>query len=63
MLNEYTDLHLDCMDKQGFEHCDPLKTFNSPQSLGVSLLALISVWIVSSLLAWFNLTRLSAKYE
>jgi hypothetical protein len=63
MINEYTGLDLDCMHEEGLKYCDPLATFNSPEGIKASMSALLAVYIGSSSLAWFILTRLSSKYE
>lgn len=63
MLNEYTDLHLECMDKAGFEHCDPLGAFNSPQTLKESLLAIVCMYVGCYLVSWAIMVKLSTKYE
>ena len=66
LLNEYTDLHLACMNPppdQLSQKCDPLGDFNSPQTLGESAIALAGMYFGCYVLALFLMKMLSSKYE
>jgi hypothetical protein len=63
MLNEYTGLDLACKHAVGFEHCDPLGAFDSPQNLKMSITAIVIMYIGCYLISWMILVKLSTKYE
>jgi hypothetical protein len=63
MLNEYDGLDLECMHKTGPEHCDPLGDFNSPQTLGESIIALAAMFVGCYMISLFIMKMLSKKYE
>lgn len=63
MLNEYNDLHLKCMDEVGFKNCAPLKTFNSPQNLTVSIICIVAMYVGCYMISWIIMISLSKKYE
>jgi len=63
MLNEYYDLDLACMHLSGFEKCDPLNAFASPQNLPESVGAMAAMYVGCNLVAWAIMHKLSKKYE
>ena len=64
MLNEYTDLHLQCMDPSpGQVRCNPLGDFKSPETLGESVIALGGMYIGCYVLALIFMKLLSRKFE
>ena len=64
MLNEYTDLQLECMRKDtSIQSCDPLGDFKSPQTLGESIIALAGMYFVCYALALLFMKMLSRKFE
>ena len=65
MLNEYEDLeeHLSCFHAVGFERCSPLAAFNSPESLKVSIYAIVAMYIGCYMISWMIMIKLSTKYE
>lgn len=64
MLNEFTDLELDCQKKVNpYDKCDPLGEFESPQDLKVSLGILAVIWFVGHLIGYLVLRAKSKKYE
>jgi len=64
MLNEYEDLTLDCMTYANIqERCDPLTVFNSPQTLTMSIVALIAMYVGCYLISLMIMKCLSRKYE
>ena len=63
MLNEYTDLKLECMQATGFDHCDPLGAFDSPQDLKMSLIAIVVMYFGCYMISWAIMVKLSTKYE
>jgi ATP-binding cassette, subfamily G (WHITE), eye pigment precursor transporter len=66
MLNEYTDLKLECMDPPKGKYipkCDPLGDFNSPQTLTESALALVGMYVGCYIFALISMKLLSRKYQ
>lgn len=63
MLNEYEGLDIDCMHESGFQKCDPLTTFDSPQGLRASMLCILGLYIGCYMVAWMIMIKLSTKYE
>lgn len=63
MLNEYYDLELECMQKTGFDGCDPLGAFKSPENLTQSMLAIVAMYVGCYMIAWAIMIKLSTKYE
>lgn len=64
-LNEYDGLHLWCMDQKDNpqEYCNPVGDFNSPQTLGESIIALAAMFIGCYVISLFIMKMLSKKYE
>lgn len=62
-LNEYDDLDLACMHKQGAERCDPKGQFKSPENLEVSIYSLTALYAGCYLIALLIMLSLSRKYE
>lgn len=64
MLNEYTDLSLECMNPPpGTLKCNPLGDFNSPQTLGESVIALAALYFGCYAVALIFMKVLSRKFE
>jgi ABC-type multidrug transport system permease subunit len=64
MLNEFTDLELDCSKSTNpLEYCDPLGEFNSPQTLEMSLIATALIWVSTYLISFFILKSLYRSYD
>ena len=64
MLNEFTDLELECMNNPNPKlSCDPLGDFDSPMNLEDSIYAMIIIWVVTYFIAFLIMKRLSTKYE
>lgn len=63
MLNEYEDLNLPCMNAEGFDRCDPLGAFDSPQNLMVSTICIAAMYVGTYLISWMIMIKLSKKYE
>lgn len=65
MLNEYNGLTLDCMNPKLplEEQCAPLKTFASPENLGISVMALAIMYVGCYVIALIIMKCLSRKYE
>jgi ATP-binding cassette subfamily G (WHITE) protein 1 len=64
MINEFTDLNLDCMtNPDPFMSCDPLGDFNSPQTLEQSLYIMAIIWFVFYFIAFIIMMKMSRKYE
>ena len=58
-LNEFEDLELECMTAQNInERCDPLKDYNSPQTIGQSFAILLGLTVVFYGIAFFIMTKL-----
>jgi hypothetical protein len=51
------------MSAKGANHCDPLGDFNSPQNLGMSVLALGCMYVGCYTIALIVMKLLSKKYE
>jgi hypothetical protein len=63
MLNEYEGLHLECEEQTGFQKCDPLGTFDSPQTLNQSIYCIIGLYVGCYFISWMIMIKLSTKYE
>lgn len=64
MINEYSDLKLECMTaadpKDG---CNPLGDMKFDMTLWESVLTMVLIWFVTHLLAFIILKLKSNKYE
>ena len=65
MLNEYEGLVLECMElgDNWKDSCNPLKEFNSPQTLDVSLYCLVGMYVGCYIISLIIMIKLSTKYE
>jgi len=67
MLNEYDGLQLDCMKvdpiKYPQDYCNPLGDFDSPQTLGESIIALAAMFVGCYVISLLIMKLLSKKYE
>ena len=64
MLNEYTDLQLECMKPNtSIPKCNPLGDFNSPETLGESIIALAGMYLACYALGLVFMKMLSRKFE
>ena len=60
-LNEFNDLELECMTTTDLRaKCDPLGDFDSPQSLELSLIILVILWVVCFGIAFVIMISLQA---
>ena len=60
-LNEFNDLELECMTTTDLRaKCDPLGDFDSPQSLELSLIILVILWVVCFGIAFVIMMSLQA---
>ena len=65
MINEYQGWTLACQDLEITNpgHCDPLKDFDSPQTLGESIIALAAMYVGCYTISLIIMKMLSRKYE
>jgi hypothetical protein len=64
MLNEYTDLTLECMSATDpTKGCNPLGDMNFDMTMMESIYAMLGIWFVTHLLAFLILSYKSNKYD